>query len=219
MKGISPIILFLLGFVLVVSCKKKMDTGTDDKNLVMEVTRLSNIEAQKIAYRSLTAEQKVFLWKTHLEEATGVLRVDVARREHIAAIMQQLRPEIFASAAASDAFLHSDFMMDWKARAKELFTEEHIIYLFAQINTNPAAVSGNVASVQDVFEASTCNCSTSSDFCGRVLTVCGTQTTETGTMPLMCMKKSKCSNAVSCVVNDIGCGWFFLETCGGSCLV
>ncbi len=198
MKKIKFVLLLLVATTF--GCTKSHDLNTENgidkistqsnQNILSEIKSITSPEAQKIAYNQLPAAIKATIWKEHLSAYLSSKTLAESKIALIKELSNTLSESVFYSKENAVNYLSSDNVTIILYKIKKSFSSDEIFRIFGSLNKS---VNTNAAG-----GGNTCNCSSSSDFCEG--------------SNIKCFKK-----LWDCSDSQIGCGWFFLQSCDGLC--
>lgn len=194
-------VFLLLGFSFF-SCNKEENqkpvTSSEAiaKENLSEIRNKSAFQEQSVIFSSLTSEEKVGVWRLHLEEKMQHPDLNPAQRDFIQATLDEyLKPELYEM---GDAIEKDPEFLKFEARQKVLFSEELRFRIFNDLGDILPGIAGGGGGAS----ATACECNIRQDWCWFG---------ETG------RNRSKC-RAKICTTGG-NCGTMLLKRCTGLCTI
>jgi hypothetical protein len=167
MKNKILALLFALSF-FGLSCNKADRVASSekvDKQLITEITKLTNVQAQKTVYRNLNKTEKYQLWQDHLNQFVDDKSLSAKQLEVLQLVIKTITPDFFASGVVSknpnyQKIAEIDYMV------KKEFKENDLL----------ETIFSNVSDIAVYAEyppgSSNCKCSSNSDYCSGAYNIC-----------------------------------------------
>lgn len=193
-------LLIILTLLMAFSCKKETSESGIDQLMVSEFKTLQTREQQKVAYPLLGADEKYYLWHEHISGFVGSNSLTQQQNDHLKKLLDELRPEFFASAPTVNEDFRT-FSADWLKTAATLFRRSELLPIINSITLPTIKTVTGVDTKADL--AGGCDCNVASD----TFTVCGMWETE----------KCRSSSTTSCRASMEGCGFLWTDSCNGAC--
>jgi hypothetical protein len=160
-----------------------------------------DITLQRAIFNSWSAEKKRDAWINKLNYILKNEKLNTLETIHLQKLITHVEPGYFSNENGLDD-QKSKFASDWINYASDelKWTGEFIAFIVYRLYVDQTQFDAEISILYDLgLVASTnsegsCNCATSSDFCGTYT-----------------CQDSGCSSVSS------GCGWLWMESCNGSC--
>jgi len=185
-------IVFLIFIVATSSCSKNKSSILNQQEVVnndalLQIQKTSNLENQKIMYRTLSKYEKCEIWSQKFTNYISSNNLNKGQIAFINSIMVILKPELFELGSTLRASLNEK---EINAMAIKHFGVNEASFLFANIS-----MSNNETEKNEGGGGGTgSKCAQNHDWCG----------TYTTCRPWICTPQS-------------GCGFLFLYECDGGC--
>ncbi len=193
MKNKILVSLFALSF-FGLSCNKADGVASPekvDKQLITEITKLTNVQAQKTVYRNLNKTEKYQLWQNHLSQFIDDKSLSAKQLELLQLVMKTITPEFFIGVEPSkNAYYQQITELDYLA--KKEFKGKLLTAIFSTISAKGIITPDYVGNPK-------CECSSKSDYCSGAYNRC------------FDLQNSKLCEPTP------GCGTLLLYTCNGDC--
>jgi hypothetical protein len=186
---------FLILSVSSIGCRNAatdVNPGSINEQLIEEIFKISNVEAQKAAYATLNSNQKDLIWKKRISTFLSLKQWDKNQIDHLNLLSRIISPQFFDGSTSDDAIKRMDDK--WSPVAIELFGKEVIAPLvtsFSNLEQSSTIITNNSRS----RVAASCGCN------GDSIWDC-----------------KACNSADACS-QGTGCGWFLSQSCNKSCYI
>jgi hypothetical protein len=160
-----------------------------------------DISLQRAIFNSWSAEKKRDVWINKLEYILQNEKLNTLEIIHLQKLITHVEPGYFSNENGLDD-QKTKFASDWINYASEelKWTGEFIAFIVYRLYLDQTLFDAEISMLYDLGlvasnnSEGSCNCATSSDFCGTYI-----------------CQSSGCSSVSS------GCGWLWMESCNGSC--
>ena len=186
-------LLFITCMLSVISCKK-LDTNGAGLISVKTGINISSYPPaeQRMLYALMTANEKYYAWKSHLNEFMEHSEHNTDQRQFVKAVIDYITPQLFARPLSNGEWQQLESI---RKNSFRLFGKEASVQLFSSLQSfaihNPKP--GNSINYLE-GDVVSCNCSMHSDYCSG-LSSCLSHTCTSGG----------------------ACGTFWMYTCDGMC--
>jgi hypothetical protein len=160
------LVALLIASVSYSACTKSADvTPKDkvDKQLIAEVTQLTNLQAQKTAYRSMNKTEKYELWQEHLRYFLNDKALTEKQLEVLNLVIETITPEFFTHDEVSENSNYEKIVqIDYLVKA--VFKGDLRTAIFSNI--------GERGITPNYVVKPNCECSQKSDYCSGAFNTC-----------------------------------------------
>ncbi len=162
-----------------------------------------NANDQNLAYKSLTIPEKVYLWRSHIQEYIDSAHFTKDQVSHLRVLYDEISINLF-NTIANDSVSRLDFQLNfenkWMDKAVSLFTNKELKALLYNIDHYQSIKSLQefpIDSAKKVVLAKSCDCNQGSIF--------------------TCSDAGDCKKSICGVPSFEGCGFLRLYDCNGLC--
>lgn len=237
MKTIEKIIMFLCINFILFSCnsddvsssnsikedkivtEKNLSSRLSDLNVDFEKVRdmflkirdIKDLESQKLAFKTLTNDEKAIFWNIRLEYFINENKLDSNQKNVVNKVKEFITPEIFNKNSIQNDAFDAFYMDEILGLCEQTLTPNQFYNMVYQLNSfTPVTI--------DPTQQKVCVCAVGSKYtCARIKpegSVSGGNGPVTFTLSAS-IEFGNCSST-KCVATDGGCGGFWSQDCTGS---
>lgn len=214
MKKICNLLLLILVFT---SCNTNEDSigkSSKIKSTYTSIMKLSNRDDMKLAFSTLSSEEKFQMWDKKYEDLLNGNQYNEKQKEFIVHLKNSINLNVFSKTIESEVFKtygSENLILD----SKKLFDEIDVHYLFYELKNIDKITKSDIAHAIEAAKPGMINVDPLAE-CGCVVTAECKRLTGVGAWSIS-WEYGTCNLQQLCSGTTFGCGSLWLSSCVGVC--